>query len=67
MELRHRQGPVWSFSAGGLQAPAACDVTGLLGCAVCGGEAAPLYLQDAGSCGALEGSTVHLLQVDVFF
>lgn len=30
-----------------------------------GGEAAPLYSQDVGPCGPLEGSVVHLLQVCV--
>lgn len=32
-----------------------------------GEEAAPLYSQDAGPGGSLEGSTVHPLQVDIFF
>lgn len=32
-----------------------------------GEEAAPGYSQDAGPCGSLEGSAVHLLQMYVFF
>ena len=40
---------------------------GLLGCTLWGEEAVPQYSQDAGPRGPLEGATVHLLQVDVFF
>lgn len=32
-----------------------------------GEEAAPPYSQDAGPCGSLEGSAVHLLQMYIFF
>lgn len=39
---------------------------GLLGCTGQGGEAAPLYSQDARPRGPPEGVVVHLLQVCIF-